>query len=396
MSGPPATELPRRVVAVMAIACGAAIANTYYGQPLLGAIADTFGVSATTAGIIVVASQLGYAAGLVLVVPLGDLVERRRLVLTLLVATTAGLACTAAAPSLAVLAAALALVGVTTVVTQVLTPLAASLAGEHERGRVVGIVMSGLLIGILVARTASGLIAELAGWRAVYVLAMATMLVLTVLLARTLPRSHPEPSSHTYPTLLRSVAGIVASSAHLRRRMVYGATIMGGFSVLWTALTLLLTAPPYSYSAGTIGLFGLFGLAGALSAQGAGRIGDRGHGHAATGAFLTAIVAGWALLAFGGTSLGALIAGIIVLDLGIQGTHILNQHVIYGAHPDSRSRVTTAYMTCNYVCGALGSAAAVVAFDAGGWDAVVALGGAIAALALLAWLQEVVAQRMTA
>lgn len=396
MSGPPATALPRRVVAIMAIACGAAIANTYYGQPLLGVIADTFGVSATTAGLIVTASQLGYAAGLVLVVPLGDLVERRRLVLVLLAATTAGLACTAAAPSLSVLAAALALVGVTTVVTQVLTPLAASLAGEHERGRVVGTVMSGLLIGILVARTVSGVIAELAGWRAVYLLAMVTMLVLAVLLARTLPESRPAPSSHTYATLLRSIAGIVASSPLLRRRMLYGATIMGGFSVLWTALTLLLSAPPYSYSAGTIGLFGLFGIAGAVSAQRAGRLGDAGHSRLATGAFLAAIIAGWALLALGGTSVAALIAGIVVLDLGVQGTHILNQHEIYGAHPDSRGRVTTAYMTCNYVCGALGSATAVIAFREGGWDAVVVLGGAIAALGLLVWLQaQVVAQRMT-
>ncbi|UUY02972.1 MFS transporter [Svornostia abyssi] len=303
-SAPAPTSLSRRIVLVMAVGCGAAVANNYYGQPLLDVIAASFGVSPSTAGLIVTASQLGYALGLVFIVPLGDLLERRSLIVRLLLATAAALAVTAAAPALGVLAAALAVVGVTTVVAQVLIPLSAALAPEHERGKVVGIVMSGLLIGILVARTVSGLIAALGGWRLVYALAAAVMLTLAVVLRRTLPESLPDRGGLTYRSLLRSVAGLVRTSPVLRRRMVYGATGMAGFSLVWTALTLLLSDAPYGYGEATIGLFGLFGLAGALSAQAAGRLGDRGWTQPATGAFLAAVLGGWGAARAGGPVAG--------------------------------------------------------------------------------------------
>lgn len=393
---PTPTSLSRRIVLVMAVGCGAAVANNYYGQPLLDAIASSFGVSPSTAGLIVTASQLGYALGLVFIVPLGDLLERRALIVRLLLATAVALAVTAAAPTLAVLAGALAVVGVTTVVAQVLIPLSATLAPEHERGKVVGIVMSGLLIGILVARTVSGLIAALGGWRLVYALAAVVMLTLAVVLRRTLPASLPDRGGLTYRSLLHSIAGLIRTSPVLRRRMVYGATGMAGFSLLWTALTFLLSDAPYRYGEATIGLFGLFGLAGALSAQAAGRLGDRGWTQPATGAFLAAVLGGWALLALAGQSLAALIVGLVLFDLGVQGQHILNQNRIFAEHPEARGRVTTAYMAGNFLAGAAGSASAGVAYAAGGWEAVTAVGVAIALVALGAWAQEQLSRRAPA
>ncbi|MBJ7522184.1 MAG: MFS transporter [Solirubrobacteraceae bacterium] len=389
---PPPAALSRWIVLVMAFGCGAAVASNYYGQPLLDVIAETFGVAPSTAGFIVTASQLGYAAGLVFLVPLGDLLERRTLILRLLLATAVALAVTAAAPSVAVLAGALAIVGVTSVVAQILIPLSAALAPEHERGKVVGIVMSGLLIGILVARTVSGLIAQLGGWRLVYALASVVILVLAVTLWRVLPESFPARSDLTYRSLLRSVTALVRTSPLLRRRMIYGATGMGGFSLVWTSITFLLSDAPYEFNEATIGLVGLFGIAGALSAQAAGRLGDRGWTHPATGAFLFVTLAGWGLMAFATDSLVALLAGLVLFDLGIQGQHILNQNRLFTAYPDARSRVVTAYMTGNFVAGALGSATAALAYAAGGWAAITGVGVVIAVIGLAAWVQEQLAR----
>lgn len=350
-------------------------------------IARDLDVSPGAAGLLVTASQVGYAAGLVFLVPLGDLLDRRRMVSRLLLVTAAGMVVAAFAPSFAVLALAIAVVGVTAVVAQVLVPLAGTLAADHERGKVVGSVMSGLLLGILLARTASGLIAAATSWRTVFVLGAAAMVVIAVVLRRALPATPPE-TDLPYRAALRSVAALVRDEPLLRRRMLYGATGMASFSVLWTAIAFLLSGPPFHYGEGTIGLFGLAGLAGAIAAQGAGRLADRGHTHASTGVFLVAIALAWILLALGDASVALLIAGIVVLDLGIQGQHILNQNTIYTLAPDARSRVTTAYMTSNFTFGALGSAGASLAWSAGGWGAVSALGLALAAIALLGWAHE--------
>jgi predicted MFS family arabinose efflux permease len=381
------TSLDRRLVLLLAVACGAAVANLYYAQPLLDVIARDLGVSSGAAGLLVTSSQVGYAAGLVLLVPLGDLLDRRRMVARMLLVTAAALGVAAAAPSFAVLAAAIAVIGVTSVVAQVLVPLAGSLAPEHERGKVVGDVMSGLLLGILLARTASGLIAELGGWRLVYVIAGVLMVALAGVLARALPPT-PPVTDLPYRVLLRSVAALVRDEPVLRRRMVYGALGMASFSVLWTAIAFLLSGAPYHYGEGTIGLFGLAGLVGAGAAQGAGRLADRGRSHAATGAFLAAIAVAWVLIALGSSSLAALIAGVVLLDLGIQGQHILNQSAIYTLNPDARSRLTTAYMSFNFLWGALGSAGASLAWSAGGWGAVSALGIGLAVVGLVAWGME--------
>lgn len=333
------------------------------------------------------ASQVGYAAGLVLLVPLGDLVDRRRMVSRMLAVTAVFLGLAAVAPSFAVLALAIAVIGVTSVVAQVLVPLAGTLAAEHERGKVVGNVMSGLLLGILLARTASGLIAAATSWRTVYVIGAVLMVALAAVLRRALPPT-PPATDMAYGAALRSVVSLVRDEPLLRRRMFYGALGMASFSVLWTAIAFLLSDDPFNYGEGTIGLFGLAGLVGAAAAQSAGRLADRGHAHAATGVFLVAIAAAWGLLALGSDSVAPLIAGVILLDLGIQGQHILNQSTIYTLAPDARSRVTTAYMTGNFAFGALGSAGASLAWSAGGWTAVSALGLGMAALGLLGFAHE--------
>ncbi|HWF30995.1 MAG TPA: MFS transporter [Solirubrobacteraceae bacterium] len=380
-------KLPSSLVLLMAVACGAAVANIYYAQPLLSTIARDFSVSDGTAGLLVTASQVGYAAGLVLLVPLGDLIERRRLITGILLVTALALAATAAAPNLTLLAVALLVVGVTSVVAQILVPLASALAAESERGRVVGKVMSGLLVGILVARTASGLLSELGGWRLVFGVSAALMVALSAVLHLRLPRVRPT-TDLSYPALLRSVVELVLEQPTLRVRMAYGALQMGQFSVLWTTIAFLLAGRPYDYSDATIGLFGLLGLAGALAAQVAGRMADRGRHHLSTGLFFATMLLSWAAIAAGKTSLTALIIGIAFLDLGVQGAQITSQSVIYRLDPAARSRLTTAYMTTVFASAAASSALASAIYDAGGWDAVATLGAALAAIGVVVWVAE--------
>lgn len=380
-------RISRPLVILLAVGSGAAVANLYYAQPLLHAIAAGLHTSSSNAALLVTATQIGYAAGLVLLVPLGDLLDRRRLVSRLLVVAALGLAGAAAAGSLGVLVLALGVVGVTSVVAQILVPFASTLASEDERGRVVGQVMSGLLMGILLARTVSGVGAAVVGWRGVLAIAGGLMLLLSLALWRALPDVAPQ-GGPPYPKLLVSIAVLIGEEPVLRLRMIYGALGFATFSVLWTALALLLSRPPFSYGEAVIGLFGLAGLAGTIAAQSAGRVADRGRTKSATGFFLVAIALGWGLCALGSAQVVPLIAGIVVIDLGVQGQHILNQTIIYALRPEARSRLTTAYMTGNFLCGALASAGADLAWRSGGWHAVCALGGGLSALAMLVWFLE--------
>ncbi len=311
------THLGRPTVLLLAVVCGAAVANIYYAQPLLPVVARAFSVGEGQAGLLVTASQIGYAVALAFLVPVGDVLERRRLVSVLLAVTGVLLLGAAAAPTFGVLLAAVAIVAVTSAVAQIVVPMAASLASDEHRGSVVGTVMSGLLVGILLARTVSGLVAEIGGWRLVFVLAAVVMVVLAGAVRLVLPRV-PTSSEASYPTLLRSVGTIVREDSLVRRRMVLGGVGFGCFTILWTALSFLLAAPPYSYGSGVIGLFGLAGLAGAMAAVWAGRFADRGHGRRVVTIGLGLLLVSWGLLALGGTSLVALLAGIVVLDLAQQ------------------------------------------------------------------------------
>jgi predicted MFS family arabinose efflux permease len=263
--------------------------------------------------------------------------------------------------------------------------MSSSLAAEHERGRVVGTVMSGLLIGILTARIVSGVLAGLLGWRAVFVIATGVMVVLAATLRWALPKV-PPTESLPYGSLLRSVGRLVAQEPLLRQRMAIGATVMGCFSALWTSIAFLLSGPPYNYGNTAIGLFGLAGIAGAAIAPVAGRLADHGKGKLATSAGMLILLASWGLLLLGGHSVVLLVAGIVALDLGAQGVHISNQSAIYGLNAGARSRITTAYMLAYFAGAAAMSAAASTLYGSDGWTGVCILGAAVAAAGLLVWL----------
>lgn len=377
--------VPRYLVALLALAMGAGVANLYYAQPLLHTIGAALGVSDGTAGLLVTASQIGYAAGLVLLVPLGDLLERRALIVVLLTLSGTMSAAAAVAPSFAALAGALAVLGLTSAVVQIIVPMAASLAGDHERGQVVGTVMSGLLIGILAARTVSGALSALGGWRLVFGVAAGLMLVLAVVLLRVLPAARAAGTLR-YGALLGSVVTLVRTEPVLRQRMVLGAAGMGCFTILWTAIAFLLSGSPYHYGPGLIGLFGLAGLAGAAAAPLAGRFADHGHARMVTTIALVAFLASWGLLALGGRSLALLLAGIVLLDLSQQTLQINHQSAIYALRPEARSRLTTAFTAPLFLGGTAASAATTVVYPAAGWTGAVILGAGIIAAALVFWL----------
>lgn len=383
----PDARLGRGTVLLLAVVCGAAVANIYYAQPLLPVVADALRVSEGSAGLLVTASQVGYAAALALLVPLGDVLERRRLVTALLGVSAVLLLGASAAPSLGVLLAAIAVVAVTSAVAQIVVPMAASLAGDEERGSVIGTVMSGLLVGILTARTVAGFVAELGGWRLVFVVAAVIMLVLAVAVRLALPVVPPTDAT-PYPRLLRSVLTLVRSDQLVRRRMVLGGVGFGCFTILWTAVSFLLAAPPYGYGSATIGLFGLAGLAGALAAIAAGRFADRGHGRRVVTIGLGLLLASWALLATGSSSLVGLIAGIVVLDLAQQLLQISHQSALYHRVPQARSRVTSAFLVSAFIGGAIASALTSLLYASVGWIGVCVLGAAVSLLGIGVWTLE--------
>jgi predicted MFS family arabinose efflux permease len=378
----------RRLVLLLAFTTGSAVANMYYAQPLLHTLGHAFHVGTATTGLLVTVGQIGYVFGLAFLVPLGDLVERRNLISISLTALAAGQAVAAIAPDLAVFAAAVLFVGVATFIAQVIVPLSSQLAEPHERGKVVGTVMSGLLLGVLLSRTLSGLIAEAFGWRVVFASAAVAMLILAAVLRRTLPRIEPT-SDLPYGAALRSVLTLIRSEPVLRQRMVLGGSAFGAFSILWTSIAFLLSGvhgSHYHYGNATIGLFGLAGVAGACAAQLAGRLADRGHVAATTTATLLATLASWLVLDLGSRSVIVLILGIMLLDLGVQGTQISNQSAIYRLHADARSRITTAYMSAYFLGGVLCSSVTGALYASDGWPAVCVFGGLVSLFGLGTWL----------
>ncbi|HWD51323.1 MAG TPA: MFS transporter [Acidimicrobiales bacterium] len=373
------------MVLLFAAACGISVANLYYAQPLLPSIARSFHTASGTTTLIVTGAQVGYGLGLALLVPLGDMLIRRRLVPGILVVSAAALFAAALAPSVGFLIAAAAVAGVCSVAAQILVPFGAQLADDGNRGQVVGTIMSGLLIGVLLARTFSGLIAQAAGWRAVYVVGGALVLALVAILSRALPAEDPRPHLD-YPELLGSVVHLMRSQPVLRLRSTFGGLLFAAFGVLWTSLAFLLSTSPYHYSQAVIGLFGLLGASGALMASLSGRLADRGHERLVTGASLAMTAGSFGLLFLGAHQLWALIAGIIVADLGIQSVHIQNQQLIFAIDPNARSRLNTGYMVCYFVGGAIGSSTAGLVYSGNGWTGVVILGAAYSGAALALWL----------
>ncbi|EAQ2489403.1 MFS transporter [Salmonella enterica] len=369
------------LIVLMSVATGLAVASNYYAQPLLDTIAHHFSLSASSAGFIVTAAQLGYAAGLLFLVPLGDMFERRMLIVSMTLLAAGGMLITASSQSLSMMILGTALTGLFSVVAQILVPLAATLATPDTRGKVVGTIMSGLLLGILLARTVAGLLANLGGWRTVFWVASALM---AVALWRGLPKLKSDTHLN-YPQLLGSVFSLFIHDKLLRTRALLGCLTFANFSILWTSMAFLLAAPPFSYSEGMIGLFGLAGAAGALGARPAGGFADKGKSHLTTTVGLLLLLLSWLAIWLGHTSVLALIIGILILDLTVQGVHITNQTVIYRLHPDARNRLTAGYMTSYFIGGAAGSLISASAWQHAGWAGVCLAGVTVALLNLLVW-----------
>lgn len=378
------SPLSPALIILMAVATGLAVASNYYPQPLLETIARAFNLSVNQAGFIVTVAQLGYACGLMFIVPLGDMFERRGLIVLMTLLSAAGLLITAMAPTLTVMLVGTALTGVFSVVAQILVPLAATLAEPERRGKVVGLIMSGLLLGILLARTVAGALASLGGWRTVYWVASALMIVMALVLWRKLPK-HQQKTDLNYLQLLKSIFTLFIHTPVLRTRALIGMFCFANFSILWTSMAFLLAGPAYHYSEGVIGLFGLVGAAGALAATRAGNLADKGKAHLTTTAGLVLLLLSWAAIALGQHSVISLIIGIIVLDLSVQGVHITNQSVIYKTMPEARNRLTAGYMTTYFIGGAAGSLVSASAYQAAGWYGVSAAGIVMCILNLLVW-----------
>ena len=372
------------LILLMSVATGLAVASNYYAQPLLDTIARAFNLSASSAGFIVTAAQLGYAAGLLFLVPLGDMFERRMLIVSMTLLAAGGMLITASSQSLTMMIIGTALTGLFSVVAQILVPLAATLASPEKRGKVVGTIMSGLLLGILLARTVAGLLASLGGWRTVYWVASVLMVVMALALWRGLPKVKQE-NHLNYPQLLASVFSLFTQDKLLRTRALLGCFTFANFSILWTSMAFLLAAPPFNYSEGVIGLFGLAGAAGALGARPAGGLADKGKSHLTTSAGLVLLLLSWAAIWYGHVSVLAPIVGILVLDLTVQGVHITNQTVIYRVKPEARNRLTAGYMTSYFIGGAAGSLISASAWQHAGWSGVCAIGAIVATINLLVW-----------
>lgn len=382
----PPPVLTRGVVTLFAVACGASVANVYFSQPLLVTIGHDLAMSPALVGSVVTLTHVGYGLGLFFLVPLGDVADRRRLVVAQLLLLVGALTVVAAAPTAAILLMGMAATGLLAVVTQTLVAFAASLAPAARRGRLVGVVTSGVVIGILLARTASGLMADLAGWRSVY----AASASLTALLALTLYRVLPhhgggQRTNLRYGQLLRSTLTLFARERQLRLRALFGLLVFAAFSTLWSSVALPLSEAPYFLSHSAIGALGLIGAAGALAATMAGRLNDRGLSRRTTGIALALLALSWVPLAFTRGSLWALVVGVVLLDLAVQAVHVTNQTLIYALHPEAGSRLIGGYMVFYSLGSAIGAIAATSLYTAAGWGAVCALGAAFSCAGLGLW-----------
>jgi predicted MFS family arabinose efflux permease len=362
-----------RLLVTMAVASGVSVANLYYLQPLLADMGRTFRVSALGMGFAAMLAQVGFAVGVLLFVPIGDISDRKRLILIMLGGATIGLIGVAVTPSYAWLVVACFTVGTFSVTPQMFVPFAAHLADSGRRGRAVGIVMSGLLIGILLSRTASGIIGAAAGWRAVFWMASVLTGFLAVVLAASLP-----PSVGTlrlsYPQLLQSLWQLLRREPVLVESAFAGAMFFGAFSAFWSMLPFRLETPPLHYGARAAGMFGLIGVVGAAAAPLAGRLADRLDQRTNVRAALLMTIAAFLVLAIFGHTLTGLVIGVIVLDAGVQAGHVTNQSRIHALTPEARNRLTTVYMVAFFLGGAAGSALGASAWHQWQWGGVCSVG----------------------
>jgi predicted MFS family arabinose efflux permease len=369
----PLPPLPAATVWLFAAVSALTAANLYYHQPLLANIARDFRVPESRAGLISTVTQMGYAVGILFFVPLADVRERRRLSVVMLVAVAAALGAASLAPSLGWLTLASFLVGVTTIVPQLVLPFAAGLARPAERGRVIGLVMGGLLIGILGARTLSGFFGAAFGWRAVFAGAAALMLVLAVVSAFAFPRG-PTTSTLSYGALLRSLLTLARAQPVLREAALIGALVFGAFSAFWTTLAFRLETPPLHYGARVAGLFGLVGIVGALTAPAIGRVADRRSPRTTVGLGIALVIAAFLAFLLAGSMIAGLVVGVILLDAGSQATGVSNQARIYSLPLELHARLNTVYMVAFFVGGSVGSTLGAWAWGRWRWAGVVGVG----------------------
>jgi predicted MFS family arabinose efflux permease len=370
---------------VFATACGISVANIYYAQPLLDAMAASFAIDIASIGLVVTLTQAGYGIGLLFIVPLGDLIARRRLILGQVLLSILALIIVGTAPNATVLFSGMIAVGLLAVVVQVLVAFTATLAAPAERGRAVGLVTSGVVIGILVARFVAGVLADLGGWRMVYLSSAVLMLVMAATLWRVLPEDKQQAAGESYVAILRSIPALFLEHAILRVRGLLALLIFAAFSTFWTSLVLPLSAPPFSFSHSMIGLFGLVGVAGALAASGAGRLADNGLGQWTTGVALFLLLASWGLIVLLPVSLPALILGVLMLDLAVQAVHVTNQSMIFTRFPQARSRLAGGYMAFYSIGSGMGAIASTMVYAHAGWAGVSLLGAGFSAAAFILW-----------
>jgi len=352
---------------------------------LTALLALSFHVSTAWAGYLVTATQFGYVLGILFLVPLSDILNRRKLLTALLVTNVGALLLAAASTSFLIFTIASFLMGIAASAVMVVTAMVALYAPEQRRGRMLGHMMTGLLIGVLLARTVSGCIAYFSnGWRAVYVLAALAAVVLLFGLRAIIQDEVPR-SQMRYGALLASLVEIVRSQPLLRQRSLLAAFGLGTFSLFWTGLTFLLSGAPYHYSELQIGMFGLLGAGAALAAGATGRVNDSGYTRQATWALMGLLMVAWLCIGFGGHSLTLLIIGTLLVDVGVTGLQITHQSVIYTLPPQSRARVTTVFIASGFIGATVGSALASASFAAGGWLGLCAAGIALPSTMLVIW-----------
>lgn len=383
----PETVMPRSLVWLFALASGLSVANVYYAQPLLDALARDFAISDAAIGGVIAATQIGCAMALLLLVPLGDRVNRRRLIATQVFLLIAALTAVSLASTTVMLLGGMLAVGLLgTAMTQGLIAYAASAASPHEQGRVVAAAQSGVFIGLLLARVFSGGVSDLFGWRGVYIFAALLMLGIALPLWRRLPVLAVASTPLSYPRLLASMLTLLRQEKVLQVRGVLALLMFAAFNIFWSALVLPLSAPPFGFSHTEIGALGLVGAIGALAAGRAGKWADRGYGQRTSAVALVMLLVAWWPLSLMAWSPAALLAGIVLLDLGGQALHVTNQSMIFRTRPEAHSRLVGLYMLFYALGSGLGAVSTTAVYARAGWQGVCLLGASVSLLALLFWL----------
>ncbi|EGK01071.1 MFS transporter [Dysgonomonas gadei] len=373
--------LAKSTLWLMAVGAGLVVANNYYNQPLLGMIAKEFGESEAAVSRVAMFTQIGYAAGLLLIIPLGDMFKRKKIVLTDFIFIILSLLIFAFSKSLSVMITASFFIGLTSVVPQIFVPIAAQLSAPEEKGRNVGIVMSGLLIGILASRVFSGLLGEYLGWREVFYIAAGMMVVLGVLIAWLLPDMQPTFKG-TYSQLMGSIFRYTKEIPTLRLASLRGALGFGSFSIFWTTLTFRLEQAPFFQGSDVAGSLGIVGIVGALAASVTGSVSGKVNKNKIILIACLLMLLSWGIFGFSGNTYIGLIAGIILLDMGLQGMHVTNQTIVFSTHPEASNRLNTVYMVSYFIGGSLGTFLGGIAWQYYGWNGVVGVGGLLVLLCL--------------